>query len=357
MGIQIALIVVGVLLAAGLAVLIYRTMRTYDGSEHHTYVTQKEGKDTKAILAPTTLWNPQIKVLRKADAPDLSYMTQRPASDEYVEESLVERPSGQISLRIHTCTPRPFPAMTFDRHRVMVKATVTFQIDAERIDVVCQLHNFGSALAARVENLFDNEIGKYRDEELRANQTKIEEAVTQAMQAMEMQTDERTMMGIPFGIMVYEASFAYDEVPPEALDPVSMEAPASAGGGPGVPRGVMWMNDQQLDRIADVFKERDPVATASLMRMMELQTRQNIVQLLCQSGGMVGFTAKELGLSNSLQMNDPEPAPVARVTHAEIETAPDPDAIDVLPEPTNGTRSRSASVTAAPASAENVEAS
>jgi hypothetical protein len=31
--------------------------------------------------------------------------------------------------------------------------------------------------------------------------------------------------------------------------------------------------------------------------MMELQTRQNIVDMLCKSGGLVAFTAPELGLS------------------------------------------------------------
>ena len=30
---------------------------------------------------------------------------------------------------------------------------------------------------------------------------------------------------------------------------------------------------------------------------MELQTRQNIVDMLCKSGGLVAFTASELGLS------------------------------------------------------------
>ena len=296
---EIVFIVLGVIVAAGLSVLIYRAVRSYDGTEHHTYVTQKEGKDTKPIREPTILWNPSIKVLKKVDAPNLTFMTQRPSSSEYVEHSLVTRPSGQICLRIHTCTPRPFPAMTIDRHKVLVRAAVTFQLDVERIEVACQLYNFGSALAARVENLFDNEIGKYRDEELRANQTTIEEAVTKAMQAIEDQTGEAPMQGIPLGIHVYEASFAFDEVPPEALDPAAMDAPAAAGGGgPGIPRGVMWIHDQQLDRIADVFRDRDPVAAASLMRMLELQTRQNIVQLLTQSGAQVGISAKELGLAN-----------------------------------------------------------
>ena len=334
---EILLIVVGVIVAVGLGVLFYRWLRTYDGSEHHTYAMQKDGKDTRAILEPTTLWNPQIKVLKKADAPDLTYTTQRPDTKEYIEESLVARPSGQISLRIHTCTPRPFPAMTLDRHRLLISSAVTFQIDSARIEVVCQLHDFGAALANRVENLFDNEIGKYRDEELRANQTKIEDAVTKSMQAIEQQTGDIPFSGIPFGINIYEASFAYQEMPPESLDPKAMEAPGSAGGAAGAPRGVMWMHDQQLDRIADVFKDRDPVATTSLMRMMELQTRQNIVQMLCESGGMVGFTAKELGLSDAPQAIEEGEAP--KLVHATV-VEEEGDEFDELPAHSNGSRSK-----------------
>lgn len=297
MGLEILYIVLGVIAFIGGAVLVYRAVRTYDGSEHHTYVMQKDGKDTQPILKPTTLWNPSIKVLKKKNAPDLSFVTQRPSSKEYVEDSLIVPPSGEISLRIHTCTPHPFPALTLDRHRILVKASVTFQIDVDRIETVCQLSNFGSALASRVENLFDNEIGKFRDEELRANQTTIETAVTKAMQAIEQQPGGAPFEGLPLGIHVYEASFAFEEIPPEALDGAALEAPAGAGGGPGMPRGVMWINDQQLDRIADVFRDRDPRAADALMRMLEMQTRQNIVQILGQSGTIVGFTAAELGLA------------------------------------------------------------
>ena len=331
------MIVGGVIAAAGLGVLIYWIARTYDGTEHHTYVTQKDGKDTQAIREPVTLWNPQIKVLKKVDAPDLSILIQRPGSNEYIEHSLVTRPSGQISLRIHTCTPRPFPAMTLDRHKILVKASVTFQLDVDRIEVSCQLHNFGTALAARVENLFDNEIGKYRDEEVRANQTAIETGVTRAMQEIEQQTGDQPLQGIPLGIHVYEASFAYEEMPPEALDPAALEAPAAAGGGP---RGVMWLHDQQLDRIADVFRDRDPVAVASLMRMLELQTRQNIVQLITQSGGLVGFTAKELGLSNAPDPVIREAAPHGSMNGRAVDV--EVEAIDGEPAVPNGRKTSSA---------------
>ena len=46
-----------------------------------------------------------------------------------------------------------------------------------------------------------------------------------------------------------------------------------------------------------MLEKANPQTVETLMRMLELQTRQNIVQMLCKSGGLVAFTASELGLS------------------------------------------------------------
>jgi hypothetical protein len=46
-----------------------------------------------------------------------------------------------------------------------------------------------------------------------------------------------------------------------------------------------------------MLEKANPQTIDTLMRMLELQTRQNIVQMLCKSGGLVAFTASELGLS------------------------------------------------------------
>jgi hypothetical protein len=46
-----------------------------------------------------------------------------------------------------------------------------------------------------------------------------------------------------------------------------------------------------------MLEKANPATVEVLMRMLELQTKQNIVQMLCKSGGLVAFTASELGLS------------------------------------------------------------
>ncbi|MEM8921414.1 MAG: hypothetical protein AAGB25_08585, partial [Pseudomonadota bacterium] len=283
------LAVAGVVIVLLLLVfLIYRAARTFDPASEHAMVAKKGADFHGAITSPITIWDPKIKVLREKDAPDIAFTVQSPEKDEYYERSLVTKRTGEISLRIQTGSPRPFVAMTNDRHRYRIFSHITFQLDVDRIQTPCQLQNFGMALSSRLENLFDNEIGKYKDEELRARQEEIETAVTSAMQAIEAGSASAAA-GIPLGIIVYEASFSYEEA-----DAVSeSEAGRSAT---GAPTGVMWMSDTQLDRIADVFKGRDPMAAKALMRMMELQTRQNVVEMLAASGTINQFTLEELGL-------------------------------------------------------------
>jgi hypothetical protein len=59
----------------------------------------------------------------------------------------------------------------------------------------------------------------------------------------------------------------------------------------------MAYDNEHLDDIVDMLEKANPQTVEVLMRMLELQTRQNIVQMLCKSGGLVAFTASELGLS------------------------------------------------------------
>jgi hypothetical protein len=61
--------------------------------------------------------------------------------------------------------------------------------------------------------------------------------------------------------------------------------------------GPMAYDNEHLDDLVDMLEKANPATVEVLMRMLEMQTRQNIVQMLCNSGGLVAFTASELGLS------------------------------------------------------------
>ena len=124
----------------------------------------------------------------------------------------------------------------------------------------------------------------------------------------------------PLGIRVYEAIFSYETVS------------ATAGAGLG-DRGPMSYAKDDLDDLADMLEKADPKTLDVLMRMLELQTRQNIVELLCKSGGLVAFTAQELGLServieraaSGINVMKPQQRNEVAPAEATVVAAPPPD--------------------------------
>jgi hypothetical protein len=281
--IEIVAIVIAVLIGLLLFFLVYRAARTYDAGAHATFITTKHGDFYGALRKPMTIWDPSIKVLRERHAPDLTIMTSD-ASGQYFEKALVNRRTGEISLRVHTCAPRPFVCRTSDKRQLLVKAKVSFQLDIDRIQIPTQMEAFGATFGARVENLFDNAIGEHEDQEVFAKQSEIEAKILRQLQDIEFPADPTHPSGMPMGVKVYEAMFSYE--------------PANRALNKDPANGPMAFDNEHLDDIVDMVEKADPKAVEVLMRMLEMQTRQNIVQMLCRSGGMVAFTASELGLSD-----------------------------------------------------------
>lgn len=283
--IEIVVIILAVLVAALLAFLIYRGIRTYDAGAHATFITTKNGDYYGALRAPITLWDPTVKVLKDKHAPDISVITHDATGTQYSEKSLVNRRTGEISLRVNVCAPRPFVTRTSDKKQLRIKCRVAFQLDVDRIQIPAQLQGFSTLLAARVENLFDNAIGEYEDQDVFAKQSEIEERVLRSLQDIEFPPDPTHPSGMPLGIKVYEAMFSYETIP---------TAQIHEGGGPS---GAMAYAMEHLDDLADMLEKANPETVKVVMQMLEMQTRQNIVEMLCNSGGLVAFTAQELGLS------------------------------------------------------------
>ena len=280
--IEIVAIVGAVLLGLLLIFLVYRAARTYDAGAHATVITTKGGNFYGALRAPMTIWDPTIKVLREKHAPDLKIMT-TDATGAFYEKSLVNRSNGEISLRVHTCAPRPFMSTTTDKRMLLVKTKVAFALDIERIQIPTQMESFGTTLAARIENLFDNAVSEYEDQDVFKHQREIEHRVLRDLREMEFPADESQALGMPLGITIYEAMFSFER----PQKPINRD----------LANGPMAYDNEHLDDLVDMLEKADPKTVEVLMRMLELQTRQNIVQMLCKSGGLVAFTAQELGLS------------------------------------------------------------
>jgi hypothetical protein len=279
---EIVAIIGAVLLGLLLIFLVYRAARTYDAGAHATFITTKGGDFYGALRAPITIWDPRVKVLRDRNAPAISIIT-TDASGGHYEKSLVNRRTGEISLRVHTVAPRPFITRTSDKRQLIIKAKVAFQLDIDRIVIPTQMESFGSALSARVENLFDNAIGEHEDQDVFAKQREIEASVLRQLQDIEFPADQDHPQGMQLGIKIYEAMFSYEP----AVKPINKD----------LANGPMAYDNEHLDDLVDMLEKANPATIETLMRMLELQTKQNIVQMLCKSGGLVAFTASELGLS------------------------------------------------------------
>lgn len=239
--------------------------------------------------------------------------------------------TGGISLRIHTTTPAPFPVITNDGHSVLVTASVSFAVERDRAVLLSKLADFGAQLERRIHSAFSSAIGALRDEEMRMKLGDIEVEVTAQLEKMESSDH----FGVPLGIRIYEARFQYEDTDnrkPQSITFVDSSAPEPAKPGaatvasdaepihsaqvinllPSGPAssssaerpGAMQFAGTELDKLLDQFKGRSPEQVAALMKMMELQTRQNIVATLAETGGVIVFSAKELGLGGNPVVED-----------------------------------------------------
>ncbi len=259
----VAIGIVSLLILVLIGVLIYRSARTFAANPNHTYVVQNKGEIAGALRQPATLWDPSLSVLRDKDAPEISFPALRVKTGEIYTRQLVDRRSGRISLMVNTCTPEPFVPTTLDGHQLIITANIVFRLDIERIHITSQLDNFGATLSNRIENLFDNEITKFRDEEVRSKQEEIEARITRTLRDIEEHPDEEMLGGMPLGIKIYEASFSF-------LDRAAEAEAENAGGmtADGRALGPVWLDVTRIDRLADALSNRDPEVRDSVMRLV-----------------------------------------------------------------------------------------
>ena len=250
---EIAAIVGAVLVGLLLVFVVYRAARTYDAGAHATFITTKGGDFYGALRAPMTIWDPRIKVLREKHAPAITIMT-TDATGAFYEKSLVDRRNGEISLRVHTCAPRPFHSTTTDKRQLVIKPKVAFQLDIDRIQIPTQMESFGTTLAARIENLFDNAVSEYEDQDVFKHQREIEQRVLRELQDIEFPADAERPSGMPLGIKVYEAMFSFER----PQKPINKD----------LANGPMAYDNEHLDDLVDMLEKANPATVETLMRML-----------------------------------------------------------------------------------------
>lgn len=320
----LALIVV----AAG----VYIWQRYYEARADRTYMTHDERGYKRALAGKVVLWDYEEAVVKGPTAPHIEFVALDPATGGRTTRKLMDPRTGAINLRPHYCAPLPFEATTTDNHKVIVEARVQFSLNRDLLKHVYEIQEFSFALETRIQSAFRSEIGKRHDEELRRALHDVERSVIDHLRRVEEEGDEAGEPGMALGVRFHTANFTYTQ-PDEfagAASPLGVAAPAlSATATPeqrqqalalaaaARTQGVLALRPQQLDSLSDVFKDRDPAATAALMALLEMQTRQNIAEALAASGQLIVVTPQELGLFAATahreaavrRVTEPHPAP------------------------------------------------
>ncbi len=293
---------VGLLLFALMAYII---SRYYEARYDRTYMTQDDRGFRRAIEGKVVLWNWEEVVVKGASAPRVDFVALDPATGGRRTSRLLDPRTGAINLRPHYCAPLPFDAVTADSHKVIVEARVQFSLNRKLLKHVYEIQEFSLALETRIQSAFRSEIGKRKDEELRAALHDVERAAIEQLRRAETEGDEAGEAGMALGVNFHTASFTYTQ-PDEFAAAVG--AAVGVGGQPATPaqveaaraamraQGVLALRPQQIDQLADVFAGRDPGSTAAILTMLEMQTRQNIAEALAGSGQLMVVTPQELGL-------------------------------------------------------------
>ncbi|MDX2276098.1 MAG: hypothetical protein NW206_11670 [Hyphomonadaceae bacterium] len=307
-------VALGVILAA---ILFYVVTRYYEARTDRTFMTHDERGFKRALAGKGVLWDYEESIVKGPTAPKVEFVALDPATGARRNVGLLDPRTGSVNLRPQYCVPRPFSATTMDGHKVIVEARVQFSLNRNLLKYVYQLEDFGLALETRIQSAFRAEIGGRRDEELRSALHDVEAGVVKRLRQGERDGDEEGEEGIALGAVFHTASFTYVEADdPEAAQMVALPAVAVSADGTAAPApldrarlaarhpGLLGLNAQQLDKLADVFKGRDSASMDAILSIMEMQTRQQIAEALAASGQLVVLTPQELGLFGAMAQRE-----------------------------------------------------
>lgn len=123
-------------------------------------VVDNNGSFVKALNGPHVkrVWN---NVLKGEKARPIWFWTHSSTSVGSVPQDLMDRKTGRISLRRHTCIPRPFEATTSDGQSYTVTARVNFSLDKERLQDAYHTQDFGTDFAFRIIDSFRAHFAQY----------------------------------------------------------------------------------------------------------------------------------------------------------------------------------------------------
>ncbi|MBL8546254.1 MAG: hypothetical protein JNL81_07305 [Hyphomonadaceae bacterium] len=292
-----------------LVAIFYITRRYFEARYDRTYITQDDRGFRRALEGKVVLWDFDEQIVKGPTAPHIEFVALDPSTGARRTRKLMDPRTGAINLRPHYCAPLPFEAVTADSHKVIVDSRVQFSLNRALLKHVYEIQEFSLAMESRIQSAFRAEIGKRNDEDLRASLQDVERGAIERLRRDESEGDEAGEPGMALGVRFHTANFTYQQ-PDEfaAGGPVAIVGAATSLPANATPEqhaavralaraaGVLTLRPQQIDQLADVFKNRDPAALTALLAIMDMQTRQNIAEALAASGQLLVLTPQELGL-------------------------------------------------------------
>ena len=294
-------------------ILAYLIWKFYQTTVDFTYMTHNDQGFKRSLKGRGFILDPEEFIVRGAHAPTVEYVALDPATGQRKMMSLMDKKSGRVNLRPQFCVPRPFTAITVDDHPIVVEARVQFSLNRDKMFFVYHVQDFGLAMETRIQSAVRAEVGRRKDEELRADLGKVEEDAVKRLRLAEDEGDEAHELGIALGVKFHAVNFSYAS----AGDPVAHaamfggavgEGAAGEAGAPGAPvagralgvrPGALSLTPNQIDKLADQFKDRPAESTNALLAILEMQTRQNIAEALASTGQLIVVTPQELGLAGA----------------------------------------------------------
>ncbi len=279
--------------------------------EQHTYIVVNQHGFKRVLKKPEFLWNPLEWVLKGPHLSRFAYQIS-PNVDTEVKDNikhLINPVTGWVDLRVQHFTCPDFQIETADLNTMTVTVGITFRLEPDRLKETIILGNFERMLQDNLENAFREELGKLDNEDIGHHISDLREKVLYLLKERE---SKRWSLGVEFINVAFRVS--------KSAETRTSEAVTTTDGQP-FRHSVSHVDEQKLDAIRDTFlrkgwkdgtvgdieamNEHYKAANDALLKIMEFQMRQNIVEALVGSGSVMVLSTNDVGLRDDQMLREP----------------------------------------------------
>lgn len=279
--------------------------------EQYTYVIVNKHGYKRVLKRPEILWNPMEWVLKGPHLTRFAYQIS-PNVDTKVKgniKHLIDPATGAVDLRVQHFTCPDFQIETADLNTMTVTVGITFRLEPDRLKETIILGNFERMLQDNLENAFREELGKLDNEDIGHHISDLREKVLELLKDRE---SKRWSLGVEFINVAFRVSKSAEAQIADVYHPTDSQPFRFS---------VNNVDEQKLDAIRDTFLRTGwkdgtvgdieamnahyQAANDALLKIMEFQMRQNIVEALVGSGNLMVLSTSDIGLRDGQMFREP----------------------------------------------------